>query len=140
MPRACTPFSAPHSRGPFLPPSSPGQQYLFLLRKRDTDSALTVDKLHTWLFPVQQKTSLQERTAISQGSPARSKPLLKVCIHVGHQDHDLDVFVDSGADSEFLDEELATQLGIETELLPSPLQVWALNISIELQVAPSPCE
>ncbi|XP_046707928.1 uncharacterized protein LOC124387560 [Silurus meridionalis] len=56
-----------------------------------------------------------------------SKPLVKICICSGAQDFLLVAFVDSGADAEFMDLDLARQLSLEAEPLPETLQVRALD-------------
>lgn len=43
-------------------------------------------------------------------TPTSSKVLLKAWIKVGDQDHHLTIIIDSGANSEFMDEKLAKNL------------------------------
>ncbi|KAK3517596.1 hypothetical protein QTP70_012955 [Hemibagrus guttatus] len=52
-------------------------------------------------------SSLKREPAVSPPVPASSKPLLKAHITVNSQNHDLAVFLDSGADSEFMDQGFA---------------------------------
>ncbi|KAK3555429.1 hypothetical protein QTP86_016121 [Hemibagrus guttatus] len=70
---------------------------------------------------------LKEGSAASHSAPVSSKLLLKASITVNNLVQELAVFVYIGADLEFLDKELACQLGIETEPLPLALQVRALD-------------
>ncbi|KAK3530582.1 hypothetical protein QTP86_028840, partial [Hemibagrus guttatus] len=70
---------------------------------------------------------LKEELVVSQPIPVSFKPLPKAYFNVNDKVHELAIFVDSGANFEFLDEELAYQLGNETEPLPSALQVRSLD-------------
>lgn len=72
-----------------------------------------------------QSSPLTEKPAVSLWCSDSPKPLLKARFHIKDQDHELAVY--SGADLKFLDEELVRQLGIETEPLPTILQVQALD-------------
>ncbi|KAI2653262.1 Transposon Tf2-6 polyprotein [Labeo rohita] len=53
--------------------------------------------------------------------------LLQVSILVGHQRIVTTAFVDSGAAGNFIDQEFAAQLGIETEVLSQPLTITAID-------------
>ncbi|KAI2668703.1 Transposon Ty3-I Gag-Pol polyprotein [Labeo rohita] len=53
--------------------------------------------------------------------------LLQVSILVGHQRIVTTAFVDSGAAGNFIDQDFAVQLGIETEVLSQPLTITAID-------------
>ncbi|KAI2664269.1 Transposon Tf2-9 polyprotein [Labeo rohita] len=53
--------------------------------------------------------------------------LLQVSILVGHQRIMTTAFVDSGAAGNFIDQDFAAQLGIETEVLSQPLTITAID-------------
>ncbi|KAL0149444.1 hypothetical protein M9458_055232 [Cirrhinus mrigala] len=59
--------------------------------------------------------------------PAESWMLLQVSILVGHQRIVTTAFVDSGAAGNFIDQDFAAQLGIETEVLSQPLTITAID-------------
>ncbi|KAL0164906.1 hypothetical protein M9458_040659, partial [Cirrhinus mrigala] len=59
--------------------------------------------------------------------PAESRMLLQVSILVGHQRIVTTAFVDSGAAGNFIDQDYAAQLGIETEVLSQPLTITAID-------------
>ncbi|KAF7688768.1 hypothetical protein HF521_013575 [Silurus meridionalis] len=67
-------------------------------------------------------SSLTEGATVSRILPVPSKPLVKIRIRSGAQDFLLAAFVDSGADAEFMDLDLACQLSLEMEPLPETLQ------------------
>ena len=61
-----------------------------------------------------------------QPSTAR-KPLIQVCLHLSDTTHTLAALVDSGAEANIMDTELAHQLGLENHHLPSPVPARALD-------------
>ena len=55
------------------------------------------------------------------------KTLIKVCLHLSNTTHTLAALVDSGAEANIMDTELAHQLGLESHHLPSPVPARALD-------------
>ncbi|KAL0160319.1 hypothetical protein M9458_044044, partial [Cirrhinus mrigala] len=81
---------------------------------------------HRAICPLQRGRSLPGPVT-KKSCPAESRMLLQVSILVGHQRIVTTALVDSGAAGNFIDQDYAAQLGIETEVLSQPLTITAID-------------
>ncbi|KAL0190875.1 hypothetical protein M9458_013573, partial [Cirrhinus mrigala] len=81
---------------------------------------------HRAICPLQRGRSLPGPVT-KKSCPTESRMLLQVSILVGHQRIVTTALVDSGAAGNFIDQDYAAQLGIETEVLSQPLTITAID-------------